>query len=133
MWDNERATEAGETENDDSNDFGDDFDDFAEEGGDDDFGNFDEAEEATPVPPLVEANPPTKAIAPSVLDSLVSSTSHSRSLLKTLYSTSPSDDFQSHLWDPTQSFRGHHQVRSSRLTLTPYFPTRVLSPLVCRR
>jgi hypothetical protein len=75
MWDKEKATETAPIENvDDNNDFGDDFDDFAEEGGDDDFGDFDEADEATPAPLLVDANLPPKVIAPSVLDSLVSST-----------------------------------------------------------
>jgi len=109
MWDNEKATETAPIENvDDNNDFGDDFDDFAEEGGDDDFGDFDEAEEATPVPPPVEANPPAKAIAPSVLDSLPP-------------------------LGPDSEFSSHHQMRSSRLTLTPYSQTQIPNPLVYHR
>jgi hypothetical protein len=88
MWDNDKTNEAIQPEStDDNKDFGDDFDDFAEEGGDDDFGDFDEAEEATPAPSVVETRPPLQNTASSVLDKLVSS-ARSQSLQRSLSSSS---------------------------------------------
>jgi hypothetical protein len=76
MWDNENVAEDTQLETTDENhDFGDDFDDFAEEGGDDDFGDFDEADETTNVQPVAEA-PPLPQTVPSVLDTLVSMIPH---------------------------------------------------------
>lgn len=72
----EREETVGEADGDDNaaeddDDFGDDFDDFAEGGGDDDFGDFDEAEE-TPAPAALQETQPTPSTA-SILAGLVSS------------------------------------------------------------
>ena len=62
-------------------DFGDDFDEFAEGGGDDDFGDFDEAEEAASHAPE-EPQPVTQPAAPDVLAGLVSSQRKSKAELQ---------------------------------------------------
>ena len=71
----EDATQPAEAQEDANEDdgFGDDFDEEFQEGGnDDDFGDFDEADEAAQEPQLTRQSPP-QAQVPSILSALVSS------------------------------------------------------------
>lgn len=74
----EAVEDADDDDDDDDDGFGDEFDEFAEGGGDDDFGDFDEAEEVmTPKPTIQSAPEPqhTTSIG-SILAGLVSSISN---------------------------------------------------------